>query len=322
MIKKILLLSISFTLLTITLGASTFAWITITTVNRVEGIGINATLGNRLEMSLDGINYEQNLQGQAILDELSKLKLTDVTSYDGKTFYTGIQQNLKEAGKNRDYISLDFYFRSTSPYRNVYLYENVNVGAIYDTPPDEGTYFLSKGVDFRSKVTYQHSETRIVNAGETFKAFASNAIRASFVEQKLNEQDLRDENSLLTTIYDPSENELRGFGKPYGGLAYYNQVTSRNLTPPKIIPETIYQLSKFAEYNPNLALGDESLLLRLIETNELDEYGRVYYKGLLTINIWLEGWDADMFDAILNDTIKIQLTFKPANSLTEINENL
>ena len=99
MIKKILLLSISFSLLVVTLGASTFAWITITTINRVDGIGINATLGNELQMSLDGINYESSLQGQMILDKLSKLKLTDVTSYDGVSFYTGIQQTLKRSGK-------------------------------------------------------------------------------------------------------------------------------------------------------------------------------------------------------------------------------
>lgn len=321
MIKKVLLLTISFTLLSITLGASTFAWLSLATTNIVDGFGIEATMGNQLEMSLDGINYEQNLDGQTILDKLSKLRLTDVTSYDGKTFYTGIQQILKEATKNKDYISLDFYFRTTSPYHNVYLYENVNVGALYESPPTEGTYFLSKGVDFRSQVTYQHSKTEIVNAGQTFKAFAANAIRISFVERLLDETDLRNETDLRVTIYDPSENEERGYGHTYGGLAYFNERANKNLTPPRLVPDTKYQLSTFADYNPNLAMNDDSLLLKLVRSDEFDDQGRLYYKGKLTINIWLEGWDADMFDAILNDTIKIQLTFKPAHSFLEINEN-
>jgi hypothetical protein len=28
------------------------------------------------------------------------------------------------------------------------------------------------------------------------------------------------------------------------------------------------------------------------------------------MNIWIEGWDADLFDPVLEDRIKIQLQFK------------
>ena len=46
-----------------------------------------------------------------------------------------------------------------------------------------------KGVSFRSKVTFQYGPNQVANAGDTIEAYAANAIRASFVEKPLDEQD-------------------------------------------------------------------------------------------------------------------------------------
>ena len=40
-----------------------------------------------------------------------------------------------------------------------------------------------------------------------------------------------------------------------------------------------------------------------------------YYLGNATLNIWIEGWDADAFDAILGDQILIQLEFITAKHI-------
>ena len=62
--------------------------------------------------------------------------------------------------------------------------------------------------------------------------------------------------------------------------------------------------------NPYQALDNDSLITVLQETDEVNEKGRSIYRGKIRINIWIEGWDADAFDSVENDRLKIQLQFK------------
>ena len=57
-------------------------------------------------------------------------------------------------------------------------------------------------------------------------------------------------------------------------------------------------------------MNDNSKIMTLITTDKTDEDDRTYYEGKVTIRIWLEGWDADMFDGVFRDNLKIQLMFK------------
>lgn len=311
MFKKIYLTLLSIILLVITFGTSTYAWVTISTTNRVDALGINATLGDRLEVSIDGTDYYSELSGKMIMDQIRKVRFTDVTSLDGITFEKGIQERLKEAEVNEDYISMSLFFRTTSQYRNVYLIDNMSQGADYSNPPENGTYVISKGIGFKAKFKFLYDVDEYIEAGETRTFYAKDAMRIAFIEETVDEVlDTRRNDELIKYIYDPSEDEHRGYGKEYGNLDYYNLVKDKKLDLPLEIPETRYSLSTFANYNPNVALNDNSKIMTLIATNEFDQYERRYYEGKVTIKIWLEGWDADMFDGVYRDNVKIQLMFK------------
>ncbi len=311
MFRKIYLTMLSIILLIITFGTSTYAWVTISTTNRVDALGINATLGDRLQVSIDGTEYFTELSGKMIMDQIRKVKFTDVTSLDGMTFQKDIQHQLKEATVNEDYISMTLYFRTTSQYRNVYLIDNVGSGANYLEPPENGTYIISKGIGFKAKFRFLYDIEQYIEAGETRTFYAKDAMRIAFIEEKVNElQDSRSDDELIKFIYDTSENKHRGYGKEYGNIAYYNLMKDDLLEIPTEVPNTRYSLSTFANYNPNVALNDNSKIMTLIATDETDEYDKTYYEGKVTINIWLEGWDADMFDGVFRDNVKIQLMFK------------
>ena len=181
----------------------------------------------------------------------------------------------------------------------------------YLVPPKDGTYVISKGIEFKAKFRFLYDVNEYIEAGETKTFYAKDAMRIAFIEEKVDDiLDARREDELIKYIYDPSEEEHRGYGKEYGSLYYYNLLKDENLEIPTEIPETRYSLSTFANYNPNVALNDNSKIMTLITTNEFDQYERRYYEGKVTIKIWLEGWDADMFDGVYRDNVKIQLMFK------------
>ncbi len=82
------------------------------------------------------------------------------------------------------------------------------------------------------------------------------------------------------------------------------------ITLPQEKPYTIYELTQIAEDNPYQALDNQSLITELQPTGFYDQDGNEIYQSKVIINIWIEGWDADAFNAVLKDYIKIQLQFK------------
>jgi hypothetical protein len=151
--------------------------------------------------------------------------------------------------------------------------------------------------------------------GDTDDYYASNSIRVSVQElvNPLNLIDLRLQEDMQTSIFDLSGDIERGYGVPYGQYSYYKANTQNSLSLPTVFPETKYQLTEFHELNPYQALNNDSLLATLQPTGLYDSKDREYFTGKIRVNIWLEGWDADAFDSISFDRIRIQLQFKVAN---------
>lgn len=269
---------------------TTYAWISLATVNVISSIELGAKQNIELELSVDGINYYKNLPGDLILANMQKLKLTTLTSNDGINFNT-LTSFEKEAVENEDYMRFEFYFRTKDKrYREVHLTNHLKNVSFNDKV--EGTYITSKGKYFEPKVDYLNGENELVEAGTVLKQHASEAIRVSFTSDDLDKP----------KIFDLSNNPNRGFGYKYGALDYYYKAEGVLLTPPEG-PEVVTKMSEFDEIDP-VALNDTSYLLTL-EKNGNDEY----YRGNVLVHVWLEGWDADAYDAIYKDIIKIQFEF-------------
>lgn len=293
--RKIYWSVISLLLLVVTLTVGTYAWMQMNNFNMLEGIEFRTSAGDRLELSLDGSSYEQTITSQALGKQIKNTNLKDVTTSDGLNFYVSHYET--KAQPDHHFIQFDLWFRvkPTQEEKN----KNLVLDRVYLTDRDhvsyenhslsENTYAVSKGSLWKSPIDFDNGKEE-VKKGEAHRYHAADAIRIGFYNE---EQQF---------IYDPSEDETRGFGKAYGALDYFQKTTNQKLTPPEA-PSTVYGLTQKDPSEPQVALDDSSLVSVL----KLDADG--YYKGKTTVSIWIEGWDADSFDAIIKDEVYVQLRF-------------
>lgn len=303
--RKLKWLIASTIFLSLTFFTSVYAWLQISNINMIDNIYLGVRLGDELEISVDGINFYKTID-KNLVDELIKdLSFKDVTTTNNEKFTLGPALYFKEAKKNIDYLSLDLWFRVTPEenieedrvFKEVYLVNNLDV--TYDDAMNNktvGTYITSKGRTWKSDYSFNNGN-EIIKTGDINKYFAKDAMRIG-VKSNSNQ-----------FIFDTSEDEYRGYGKPYGAFDYYNSKNEFKTTLPKDIPNTLYDLS--SEYgHTGIMNNNNSLIVSLERTDN-------YYIGMATINIWLEGWDADAFDAIKKDSLLIQLEFQVARHLKE-----
>lgn len=301
-------------------GTVTYAWFSFAKSNILDNLQLNITTGDHLEISIDGVNYYKRLPANEIWRSIGDgLSMKDVTSPDGINFSSG-PLKAGVARKNIDYLSLNFWFRTTaSDKRDVYLIDNISNDIGYDDFAD-GTFVVSRGINWRADNTFQNGPnplTDIVRPGQRGMYYGADAIRMAFVEGKdeTNPFETRNEEELISFVFDPSGNPERGFGKPYGAYAYFRAKRREDITIPEMIPEVRYELTEFSPTNPYVPLSYDSKVMTLIETVDKNDAGKTYYRGILTVNIWLEGWDADCFASIIRDSIKIQLKFKSGKTV-------
>ena len=303
-------------LLTLTFTTATFAWVSMAETNRVDGIQITVSQNSNLEFSLDGINYSSKITKSMLDDILKDLILEDLTSDDGLMFYSNHYKTETQAKPNRNYIYLEFYVRTNNRYTDLYLVNNLTNQVEFDNLPDSGTFVASKGVEFRSSIDYEYAPGEMRFSMVPYTYYAKDAIRFAFNEIKLsNPNDTRLESELNSFIYDPTENPERGYGKPYGAISYVNKTKVLNVKVPTTVPDTLYKLSEFSVNNPYIPLDTSSRIVKMYRTEEVDFENKVLYQGKFALSIWLEGFDADMFDPVYNDTLMFQFEFRTATPI-------
>ena len=319
-LKKIYLSVTTLLLLVMVFGTVTYAWISLATINNLDGLSLSASTGEELQISLDGINYASTIPTQELLQWTEKISLYDVTTHDGITFFTGSRREVKIATPNEHYLSFELYFQTTAPEKDIYLVNNTSKIARYDSNI-QGTYVVSRGVQWRAKHTFQYgpNESDIVLKDEVRTYYASDAVRLGFTEliNEINTLDERDGSTLKNLIFDPSEDESMSVGKDYGSTAYFLINAGTYLPFPEDLPEITYRLTEINPKNPYEALDGASHIATLQPTGTYAFNGREVYQGKVLINIWIEGWDANTFDAVGDDRIKIQLQFKALKSINE-----
>jgi hypothetical protein len=314
-LKKIHISLLSFILIVLVFGTVTYAWLSLAEINNIDGLTLTASSGDELELSFDGIEYYSVLPSSPLEGSVDGIRLYDVTSIDGINFQTGGLREVGVAVPNEHYLSFDLWIRTSQAERDIFLINNVSKDMKFGDVRN-GTYFVSKGVSWRSPHTFFNGPLieDTVQAGDIGIYYGHDAIRISIIElqDENNPYDQRDTEELRTYIYDPSGNPNRGYGSPVGAFSYFFQRTLIYQYLPTQYPPTSYRLSEMDPHNPYQALDNESLVATLQETDTKDLKNRTYYSGKVRINIWVEGWDADAFDAIDKDQIQIQLQFKAA----------
>lgn len=286
---------------------ATFAWITLSNEALLEDAQLNVIAESGFYVSLDGKNYSECLKQEDLEKIIGKNpKLYNVTSLDGKKFFTKQGEEIKDAKDN--YISFDLWFKTDNPTsKELFLVDNVSHEITYEiakTKKVDGTFVVSKGVKWVSDIDFSYGEEDI-KKGSIGSYYAANAIRIAIIEENLeNEFGVNEKEDLLSIIYDPSENEKMGYGVQTGAFEYYSKRLTV-LNPPKEYPNTKYSLTTFK--NPYEAKTDDSMCARFQKVINSD--GTPSYVAKVKVNIWLEGWDADCFNAIFADNVMVQLKF-------------
>lgn len=305
--KRIIISLLAVLLSIVTFSTVAYAWLSLATSNTLENMKITFDNDEQLELSLDGINYFSTLDGKLIEEKLAKHRLIDLSSQDGKVFashYSGLGGSIV---KNRDYLEIDIYFRMTSfAFREIYLV-NHNKDSHYNIE-NQGTYIVSQGKRWESPVRFLNgSNNQYVEEKQVGTYYLSEAMRIAFNEQKIDASDER--TSLQSKIFDLSKNPTRGFGAPYGAYSYYQEINHEIPLPTKI-PTVVTQLSEIG--STGSANHENSKILTLQERGIAEDGITPILYGKVRMTIWIEGWDADAFDAVLNDRVKIGLEFKAA----------
>lgn len=311
-LRKKLILSVAILLFaSVTLLTTTFAWFSIAQDATVGDLSMEISGGTELLVSLDGVTYHDNIDSDLLKQFLGdNLTVTHVTTLDQENYFSSYD-NEQVAIANKDYLSFDIWFRTNDfMCTGLFLTNNITPNYNYETALNNklrGTYCFSEGVKYTAPVDFKYSETetRLANSQHTY--YGADAMRIGIKELNIDKAPLKEEDlrtDLKKFIYDPTENEERGFGKTYGQYDILKQRVDSSILPPTSNPDTIYQLSSM-QYN-YYAVNNNSHCGNFLEGTD----GYLYAK--VNVTIWCEGWDADCLDGILGDNVLMQLYFRGA----------
>lgn len=318
---------------------SAYAWFTISGTAKAKAFEANVTAGDGIEISFDEVSWYNTISSKdmnkylAYLAEIAAdedyatthpfvdfdvadltaqgFEIKNLTSQNGKKIEKMAEVNggtAEEAKAFVDgYIEFNLYFRSPSE------------GTV---TLDPSTKFTSTGINWTPDATVTNPQsnsgeyqTGIAAGSETpVTVYASNALRIS-VTGTINEAE--------ETVIVARENANNGTDtttKSFGtAVAQASDDVLREENPATVTSfATAYANAK--NFTVNVAGGFTlpTDLTDIPEINEAkDNYVEVveltedndWYTGTITVRVWLEGYDADCFNAILKDHISVELVF-------------
>jgi|GEM_PF-524731 len=324
--RRLLLSTLTVVLTVIALGTTTFAWFTITNTARISSFetqvaaeeGIEVAIGIINPALLDAEETKFEVNSPAHLNWVTTLTAADIeeyiqshvetgfrfdhlTSNDGRTFKT-FSQDAVGSQVQTGFVKLPVHFRSGDVY-------TINWSAVSLS----GTSPLPTWVSDVDSFTNVNGVT--VLRGDTISVDPSNAIRISF-----------DDGSTATVYEKPyaGSNLVLGTG---GNLGLEVDPDNDPVTENSYIPQNVgahsYYYAKTSQYPDGIdAVDTVSTITDLLEADaengttvltlasgQSATAGMEYYAAA-TIYIWIEGWDPNAFNAILDEYINISFTFK------------
>src|SRR5690554_5928019 len=153
----------------VTLGATTFAWFTLTSVSSIDKVEVEIIAGNFMELSIDGNVYKNRITADELLANIIERDGNEVARMDAVTTEDGVNFVDRDNKEATGYLSFKLWIRSTAAGSKVYLTNNTTISS--DSKP------WTSDVDFY----YRDSEVK-VKQNETINVYAADAFRISFEE--------------------------------------------------------------------------------------------------------------------------------------------
>jgi len=294
--NKIFISIMTAVLAVIALGSTTLAWFTLNNVATISNFNASITAGEGIEMSLDG-NEWQTILTQTDMEtylstEYPSFKFSAVTSTNGLTNFLKINGTntafeiasltSESGGADADYITFKVYFRSISGSVNITW-----TGATLTSTPADWTPDAS----FISSIG-----ATIAPVGGVYTPISINAADAARISI--------DGDGTSDFIYEPLqtltgkmavEGDLTSGTNSRGAVSYYqgkNQGTSPFEAATVTIPNNLD--------GTTLSSPNNGVVLTGVDVSGTD---------FITIRVWMEGWDPDCYNAVLNRQLTIGLIF-------------
>lgn len=313
MTRKLLLSILTVVLTVVVLGTTTFAWFTITNVATVQAYDAELKANEGIEIALgaiplagpDQLNWVTNLTAATIeeyiftnlANEPDGFKFDHVTSANGRNFYTlfagdtGYEQAVTEEG----YIELPLHFRSNTA----------------DAIDWTGLTLTATPLAWNSDVSFINvGGIDPIAVGTLLSVDPTDSVRVSFTGSVLVET----VPTTVTTVFEkPAQNDnvVLGSGGDLsnGGLGIagaMNYFYAKNGVLPigadaVAVPLAITSVGTIRIVDMTLNTDTQSAT-----------YAGADYYGSVVVRIWIEGWDANAFNAILGGTITTSMEFTGA----------
>ncbi|MFA7157414.1 MAG: hypothetical protein WC123_06980 [Bacilli bacterium] len=305
--KKILTAATTLVFAAVAVAGSTYAWFTLNQTATVEQLDVNVTAGDGLYVSLTGDEgtFSDSIDPSSLLEGF---KFIPVTTSDGESFVDRKGEAVGAANDDGGYVSFDVYLRSKSPL-TIYLSSasvtSVASSLTLNVPSDEQT----GAWDPLTGIVYDES------GDTTLTTSASNATRFSVLGGTPNK------------IFDLAD-DVNGFGERVAptnstgdpvddwtwdtgynrAFEYLKRVSPNDLTGATFDAGTPTPVTALPPAGPGEFIVTLTAVGDTFESNTWLDAD--WYASKLTVNIWLEGWDADCFDVLFKDTVTINMEFK------------
>lgn len=315
LLRKLTISVLAVVFAVIAMGATTYAWFTVTGTVSVESMSTNVTMDQGIEVSADKITWTKNLtKANLTTNNLLTIPavLDAVTTEDGIDFsrVTGFKRNASTStnfdvltsSTNADsYIQFKFYVRSAA-YQTLYLYKGTTLdGSTVNNWVADVTYRPSIGstdVLVNSTPTLEVEDAlRFSINSKALSAFGNTDDENTY---KFNDNGTLFGGTVVTTVWEnaASSTNTKGFGTDVhkGALNYYLVKNSETiaagdqLTTNPTAPTT---------YDISTDYGTTTVVTLAADTTN----GDGYYYAEVTVKVWVEGWDAECFNAILSKDI-------------------
>lgn len=303
--SKFILSVLSLVLTGVALSVGVYAWFTINNTAQVDQFSADVRAGSGFYISLNGTQWYTDITTDMITEYLSTAKpnfqFDNVTSPDGVTFKT-----LGGATANTaNYIEFPLYFAGNASLNYVQLTGLTIGGTQTDWVP---------GINVPNTRAASPA-----NPSTPVTDYASNAVRISFADQLYD-------NTQMITVFEKGTSQGNTLGKGASfteneAVQFYNAVEDNDITEAMynaaVLPPTLQAANSGMEENvaPLYAIGGFASEVWGIEklppgvTNVLGEDAEVAF---MMVRVWIEGWDAQAFNAILSGTVTLSFDFQGA----------
>ena len=275
----------------VAMGATTFAWFTLTNTAKVTQFEIDVTSAEGIELSVvDGV-WGTTIDGSVIegLAGVSGARLTAVTTPDGETEFKTLDTllqtgayTLADALSGNHFAQFTIKVRTRTASTPIYI-DHLN------------TSIASTGISWQPDTSFTiDGTTPITQATSPFTVYASHSARMSF-----------DGDS--TVIYEDTSAGTSGQSSDWtkGALNYFaakNNYTGMGTITPAISAYT----------SEPVGVAEDTVIATTAAT-----LTNGWAETTIVVRIWLEGWDAECYNAIFSDTLKVSIGFTTEDPIVQ-----